>query len=53
MAEPVWLDLKLVLALYEDVVAASGGAFGVRDMGLLESALARPINRFTTRTATT
>lgn len=46
MAEPLWLDRELVLALYEDIVAASGGAFGVRDEGLLESALARPINRF-------
>jgi death-on-curing protein len=35
-----------MLALYEDVVAASGGAAGVRDEGLLESALARPVNRF-------
>jgi death-on-curing protein len=46
MVEPVWLDKALVLALYEDVVAASGGAFGIRDEGLLESALARPLNRF-------
>ncbi|WP_337188259.1 type II toxin-antitoxin system death-on-curing family toxin [Phenylobacterium sp.] len=45
MAEPVWLDKALLLALYEDVVAASGGAFGVRDEGLLESALQRPLNR--------
>lgn len=34
-----------MLALYEDVVVASGGAAGLRDEGLLESALARPINR--------
>lgn len=46
MSEPLWLDRDLILALYEDVVAASGGAFGVRDEGLLESALARPVNRF-------
>ncbi|MBI1196905.1 MAG: type II toxin-antitoxin system death-on-curing family toxin [Phenylobacterium sp.] len=45
MAEPVWLDEALILALYEDVVAASGGASGVRDQGLLRSALARPVNR--------
>lgn len=45
MAEPVWLDKPLLLALYEDVVVASGGAAGLRDEGLLESALARPINR--------
>ncbi len=46
MAEPVWVDRELLLALYEDVVLISGGAVGVRDEGLLESALARPINRF-------
>lgn len=35
-----------MLALYEDVVVASGGAAGLRDEGLLESALARPLNRY-------
>ena len=45
MAEPIWLDKALVLALYDDVVVASGGAVGLRDEGLLESALARPMNR--------
>jgi death-on-curing protein len=44
VSEPVWIDKALLLALYEDVVAASGGAFGLRDEGLLDSALARPIN---------
>jgi death-on-curing protein len=46
VTESLWLDRALMLALYEDVVAASGGAAGVRDEGLLESALARPVNRF-------
>ena len=45
MSEPVWVDKALLLALYDDVVAASGGAVGLRDEGLLDSALARPINR--------
>ena len=45
MAEPVWLDKALLLALYDDVVAASGGAYGLFNEGLLESALARPLNR--------
>lgn len=44
-ADPVWLDKQLILALYEDVVGVSGGAVGLRDDGLLESALARPLNR--------
>jgi len=46
MAEPLWLDRDLVLALHDDILAATGGAAGVRDEGLLESALARPLNRF-------
>lgn len=45
MTEPLWLDKALLLALYDDVVVASGGAAGLRDEGLLESALARPVNR--------
>lgn len=45
MVEPFWIDRALLLELYADVVAASGGAFGVRDEGLLDSALARPVNR--------
>ena len=45
MSEPLWFDSAFLLRLYEDVVAASGGAAGVRDQGPLESALARPIQR--------
>jgi death-on-curing protein len=44
--EPVWLDRTLMLALHDDILAATGGASGVRDDGLLESALARAQNRF-------
>jgi hypothetical protein len=46
MTEPLWLDRHLVLLLHDDILAATGGAAGVRDEGLLESALARPLNRF-------
>ena len=45
MAEPVWLDAELILALYPNIVEVSGGAVGVRDEGLLRSALARAENR--------
>jgi death-on-curing protein len=45
MAEPFWLDRAMLLDLYEDVVAVSGGTFGVRDEGLMDSALVRPMNR--------
>lgn len=42
MTEPVWLADDLPLALHERLVADFGGLAGVRDRGLLESAMARP-----------
>jgi len=38
----VWLEKALVLAIHDRQVAEHGGSAGVRDEGLLESALARP-----------
>lgn len=38
----VWLEKAAVLAIHERQVAEHGGSAGVRDEGLLESALARP-----------
>jgi death on curing protein len=46
MIEPIWIRLDAVLAMHEEALAAHGGPSGVRDMGLLESALARPKNLF-------
>jgi death-on-curing protein len=42
MTEPVWLDVREVLALHDRLLALDGGAGDLRDLGLLESALARP-----------
>jgi death-on-curing protein len=44
--EPTWLDKRAVLLLHEESLATFGGARGLRDEGLLDSALARPINKF-------
>lgn len=41
----VWLSQKLILAIHEEQLGEHGGVDGVRDAGLLESALARPLNR--------
>jgi death on curing protein len=41
----VWLSRQTVLAIHDEQLAEHGGAVGVRDEGLLESALARPLNR--------
>lgn len=43
--EPEWLSKALILAIHDEQVAEHGGGAGVRDDGLLESALARPQNR--------
>jgi death-on-curing protein len=40
-----WLDLNIVLDVHAEQLALFGGADGVRDLGLLESALARPQNK--------
>lgn len=46
MKEPRWLPKDLILAVHNRQLAEHGGARGVRDEGLLESALARPRNLF-------
>jgi death-on-curing protein len=46
MSEPRWLDVDIVLDFHAEQLALFGGADGIRDRGLLESALARPINKF-------
>lgn len=42
---PEWLDIEIVLDFHAEQLALFGGADGMRDRGLLESALARPINK--------
>lgn len=46
MIEPRWLSMNVILAIHSDQVREHGGSLGVRDKGLLESALDRPRNRF-------
>ena len=41
----VWLSRKLILAIHDLQIAEHGGGAGLRDSGLLDSALARPLNR--------
>ena len=42
MTEPIWIDARDALMLHDRLLALHGGAAGVRDDGLLQSALARP-----------
>jgi death on curing protein len=46
VTEPLWLDTDIVLDIHAEQLAIFGGGDGVRDLGLLESALARPLNKF-------
>jgi death on curing protein len=45
-AEPGWLGVDIALAIHDRQIAEHGGIAGVRDMGMLESALARPVNQW-------
>ena len=40
--EPIWIEERDVLVIHDRLLAAHGGASGLRDLGLLQSALARP-----------
>ncbi len=46
MSEPVWLRCELVIAIHDEQIRLFGGPAGLRDMGLLESALARAPNKW-------
>lgn len=44
--QPKWLSFKGVVGMHARILAEHGGTPGIHDMGMLESALGRPINRF-------
>lgn len=44
--EPIWVEKQAIIALHDRSLALHGGPSGIRDEGLLESALQRPMNRF-------
>ncbi len=52
-SEPRWISKKALLLLHEESLAEFGGARGIRDEGLLESALARPRNTYAYNDAAT
>ncbi len=45
--KPKWLKIELVIMLHQQSLASFGGGSGIRDAGLLESALSRPLHRYT------
>jgi death-on-curing protein len=46
MTEPIWLDVQITIQLHAEQLAIFGGPEGVRDIGLLESALGRAQNKY-------
>lgn len=44
MAEPKWIRVESVVAAHSKQLAQHGGMEGIRDLGLLESAISRPRN---------
>lgn len=46
MNEPIWLDKDFILSLQNQLLARFGGLAGIREPGLLDSALHRPQQTF-------
>lgn len=46
MIEPVWIDIDDVLELHNEIIANSGGSYGVLNLGALESTLNKPKNLY-------
>jgi len=44
--EPIWLDVAQIKILHYESIRIFGGSTGLRDHGLLESAISRPKNRW-------
>jgi death-on-curing protein len=47
IGEPNWIPEETLLAIHEALLEMFGGSAGIRDRGLLESAMSRPRQRFT------
>ena len=46
MRDPVWVDREDCLAIHEKLIERFGGLQGIRDEGLLDSALNKPLHVF-------
>jgi len=46
VSEPFWLTTAMVVAIHDEQLAIHGGSAGLRDAGMLESALSRPRNKW-------
>jgi death on curing protein len=46
MADPIWINATAAQFIHDDQIATHGGAYGLLNEGMLESALARPQNLY-------
>lgn len=46
MSEPHWLSEEIVIAIHDEQLVIHGGGTGLRDQGMLLSALERPLNKW-------
>ncbi|MBI2442323.1 MAG: type II toxin-antitoxin system death-on-curing family toxin [Candidatus Levybacteria bacterium] len=46
MKDVVYLTLDSLIAIHDSMIEEYGGSFGIRDLGLIQSALARPQSSF-------
>ena len=46
MNEPNWLSEEIVMAIHDEQLVIHGGGTGLRDQGMLLSALERPLNKW-------
>ncbi|PTX57222.1 death-on-curing protein [Litoreibacter ponti] len=46
MTEPVWVPIAAAITIHDRQISRHGGAAGLRDLGLLEAAMGRPVNKW-------
>jgi death on curing protein len=46
MVEPIWITSTIAQFIHDDQIASHGGAYGLLNAGMLESALSRPQNLY-------
>ena len=46
MTEPMWVPTRAVLIIHDRQIARHGGAAGIRDGGLIDGGLQRPVNKW-------
>lgn len=47
-----WLSKNVILAVHDEQIAENGGRAGIRDLGLLASAMARPLHLYSYESTT-